>query len=284
MNLRAFCALFLTVALLDGCSALTAFNTFTPVDSGAVLARADIAYGEEARQRLDVYVPDRGGGRAPVVMFFYGGGWDSGRKDDYAFIGKALAAQGFVTVIADYRLVPNVRFPAFVEDGAKAIRWAHDHIAEFGGDPKRLYLLGHSAGAYNAVMLTLDVHYLADAGLHPNAVRATTALAGPYDFLPLDVDETIAAFGQSKNLEATQPINFVRRSAPPLFLAAGADDATVYPRNTTRLAAKLRAVGAEAQEKIYPAMSHAGILLPLSRPFRGNAPVLEDVVRFFREH
>ena len=284
MPFRALCALLLTALPLAGCSALTVFNALTPVDPGAALARADIAYGAQARQRLDVYVPDGLKASAPAVVFFYGGGWDSGTKEDYAFVGRALAAQGFVTVVADYRLVPEVRFPAFVEDGAKAIRWTHDHIGEYGGDPRRLYLIGHSAGAYNAVMLTLDAHYLRQVGLGPNAVRATAALAGPYDFLPLDVDETIAAFGQTKNLATTQPINFISRSAPSMFLATGDQDTTVYPRNTTGLAAKLRAAGADVAETIYPGMTHAGMVLALSRPFRGQAPVLADVAAFFRAH
>jgi acetyl esterase/lipase len=284
MSLRALCALLLAALPLGGCSALTAFNALTPVDPGVALARADIAYGAQARQRLDVYVPEGRKASAPVVVFLYGGGWDSGRKEDYAFVGRAFAAQGFVTVIADYRLVPDVRFPAFVEDGAKAIRWTHDHIGEYGGDPRRLYLIGHSAGAYNAAMLTLDAHYLRQVGLGPNAVRATAALAGPYDFLPLDVDATIAAFGETKNLAATQPINFAHPSAPPMFLAAGDQDTTVYPRNTTGLAAKLRAAGADVAEKIYPGMTHAGMVLALSRPFRGQAPVLADVAAFFRAH
>jgi acetyl esterase/lipase len=284
MRLRAVLALFFTLALLDGCSALTMFNALVPTDAGASLAKADIAYGAEPRQRLDVYVPDGPKAGAPVILFIYGGGWDSGDKDDYAFAGKALAAQGFVTIIADYRLVPGVRFPVFVEDGAQALRWVSDHIAEFGGDPKHIYLLGHSAGAYNAMMLTLDEHFLSAVGLGANSIRATVGLAGPYDFLPLDVDQSKAAFGRSKDLPATQPINFVRRSAPPIFVATGADDTTVFPRNTTGLAARLRAARAEVAEKTYPAMTHAGIMLALSRPFRNQAPVLEDIVRFFREH
>jgi acetyl esterase/lipase len=284
MQLRAVLALFFTLTLLDGCSALTTFNAFVPTDAGAILAKADIVYGAQTRQRLDVYVPDGAEAGAPVILFIYGGGWDSGDRHDYAFAGKALAAQGFVTIIADYPLVPDVRFPVFVEDGAQALRWVRDHVAEFGGDPTRIYVLGHSAGAYNAMMLTLDAHFLSAVGLGANSIRATAGLAGPYDFLPLDVDQSKAAFGRSKDLAATQPITFVRRSAPPIFVATGADDTTVFPRNTTGLAGRLRAAGAEVAEKTYPAMTHAGIMLALSRPFRGQAPVLEDVVRFFREH
>lgn len=133
-------------------------------------------------------------------------------------------------------------------------------------------------------MLTLDAHYLRQAGLPADAVRATAALSGPYDFLPLDVDATTAAFGQAKDLAATQPIHFARRSAPPMFLATGDKDTTVYPRNTTALAARLRAAGATVEEKVYPGVTHAGMVLALSRPFRADAPVLADVAEFFRTH
>ena len=233
MKFFRLCGLAIASLSLAGCTAVGAFNALTPVDAGAKLVGADIPYGSLPRQRLDVYAPQDGGARRPVVVFFYGGGWESGRKEDYAFVGKALAARGFLAVIPDYRLVPEVRFPGFIEDGAGAVAWTHEHIGDFGGDARRLYLFGHSAGAYNAAMLTLDAGYLARAGLAPGALRATAALAGPYDFLPLDAPETIAAFGETRPLSQTQPINFARRSAPPMFLAAGAADETVYPRNTT---------------------------------------------------
>jgi acetyl esterase/lipase len=269
-------------ALLSACSPLGLLNAFTPADAGSRLAASGIAYGPDERHRLDIYVPEQGTGRAPVMIFLYGGGWNSGERADYGFVGHAFAAQGFVTVIPDYRLVPQVRFPAFVEDGALALRWVRDHIAPYGGDPTGIALSGHSAGAYNAMMLALDRRFLAKAGLPPSFIRSVTGLAGPYDFLPLDDPRSIAAFGDYARPAETQPVSFASGRAPRVFLASGDQDETVRPRNSTSLAAKLRTAGAIVELRIYPGLGHAGILLALNAGFRDRAPVLTDIVRFAR--
>ncbi|MEQ1653899.1 MAG: alpha/beta hydrolase [Hyphomicrobium sp.] len=278
-GLKAACMLALGL-WMSGCSPLTAYNTLAPADSGGAAAQRDISYGQHARQKLDVYVPSEKQTGVPVVVVAYGGSWNSGSKDDYAFLGKALASRGFVAVIADYRLVPEVRFPSFLDDTAAAAGWALTHALEFGGDPGKLYLLGHSAGAYNAVMIALDGQYLRRFGASPSQIRGVIGLAGPYDFLPLAVDSTKAAFGQSPNLSLTQPINFATKAAPAMLLATGDDDTTVYPRNSVALAGKLRAAGAEVSVRRYAGVGHVGIMLALSRPFRSKAPVLDDVVQF----
>ncbi|MGX1786396.1 alpha/beta hydrolase [Bosea sp. NPDC055332] len=266
--------------LLSACSPLGLLNAFTPADAGGRLAASGIAYGPDERHRLDVYLPEQIAGRAPVMVFLYGGGWNNGERADYAFVGRAFAAQGFVTVIPDYRLVPQVRFPTFVEDCALALRWVRDHIAAYGGDGAGIALSGHSAGAYNAMMLALDRRFLARAGLPPGFVRCVTGLAGPYDFLPLDDPRSIAAFGDYPRLPETQPISFASARAPRAFLATGDEDETVRPRNSASLAEKLRAQGATVELKTYPGLGHAGILLALNTGFRGRAPVLADIVRF----
>ena len=270
----------LATLAVGGCSPLAAYNALIVTDDGAVLAAANVAYGSHPRQKVDVYVPTARVDSAPVVLVLYGGSWNSGRKEDYSFLGKALSSQGFVTVVADYRLVPEVRFPAFLQDSAAAAAWTYQNASRFGGDPGKLFLFGHSAGAYNAVMLALDNRYLKSAGLDPSVIRGVAALAGPYDFLPLDLDVTRAAFGNAPDQAATQPIHVVTAKAPPMLLATGADDTTVYPRNTHRLAAKLRDFGTAVSVKSYPHVSHVGILLALSRPFRREAPVLRDVTQF----
>lgn len=267
---------------LAACSPLSAYNALAPADLGVALTKADIAYGSHPRQKLDVYGPDRPTGAAPVVVVFYGGSWNSGDKTDYGFLGKALASRGFVAIIADYRLVPEIRFPAFIDDGAAAVAWASRNAQKFGGDPSKVFLLGHSAGAYIAAMIALDKTYLNKFDLSPAMIKGVAALAGPYDFLPLDVDVAKAAFGQAKYPTATQPINFASRNAPAMFLATGNADTTVEPRNTYALADKLKQAGANVVVRSYPDVSHVGILLALSLPFRHQAPVLDDVSNFIR--
>ncbi len=271
---------------LAGCSPLSAYNALAPVDTGVTLTKTGIAYGTHPRQKLDVYVPDtsppRNAVTAPMVVIFYGGSWNSGNKEDYGFLGKALASRGFVAVVADYRLVPEVRFPAFLDDGAAAVAWAHRNAPSLGGDPNQLFLLGHSAGAYIAAMVALDKTYLNKAGSSPAIIKGVAALAGPYDFLPLDVDVAREAFGRAKNLAVTQPVNFATSRAPAMFLATGSADTTVQPRNTYALAERLKQAGTTVVVRSYPQVTHVGLLLAMSVPFRHQAPVLDDVSDFIR--
>jgi len=268
---------------LAGCTpSLGTFDALAPRDEGARRVARDISFGEGARRKLDVYAPSRRGDVLPVLVFIYGGSWNSGSKDDYEFLGTALAAQGFVTVLPDYRLVPEVRFPGFLEDCAGAVRWVSDHVSTYGGDPRRVVLVGHSAGAYNAIMLALAGDYLRSVSVDVSILRGAVGLAGPYDFLPFDVHATRNAFGEAEDARLTQPVHFARADAPPLLLLWGADDTTVGPRNLEGLERVQRAAGGSVETKIYPGVDHVGIMLALSRPFRGRAPVLDDVTAFAR--
>lgn len=268
----------LLALLLGACSPLSLFNGLMPKDGGVKLAASGVAYGADPRQRLDVYVPkNAGAGPRPVIVFFYGGSWNSGERAGYAFVGRALAAKGFVTVIPDYRLVPAVRYPAFVEDGAAAVRWVRAHAKAYGGDGDRIVLAGHSAGAYIAAMLAVDGRWL---GADRKAVRGLAGLAGPYDFAPFDKAASVAAFGGWPDAAETQPVTHADASAPPALLLAGAEDDTVRPRNSEALAAKLHAAGVARDLKLYPGIGHIGILTAIAKPFRGKAPVVADVAGF----
>ena len=261
-------------------SPLTCFSFLVPKDAGSQPVLVGVAYGVGPRQRLDVYAPvTRQYRLRPVVVFFYGGAWGSGRREDYAFVGRALAAQGFVVVVPDYRLVPEVRFPAFLEDSAAAIRWARDNAAAFGGDEERISLVGHSAGAYNAAMLALDPRWL---GPDRAAVRGFVTLAGPFDFLPLDDPATIGAFGTWPRPEETQPVFYASNDDPPALLLHGAADDRVELRNSEALKARLDAVGGRAELIAYPDLGHIGVLTALARPLRLRAPVLDDIAAFVK--
>jgi acetyl esterase/lipase len=279
---RCRCALLLAALLgLAGCSPLGLLNALVP--SGGYERTAGISYGPAGRQQLDVYRPREASGPLPVVVFFYGGRWQSGAREQYAFVAQALASQGFVVVVPDYRLYPQVTFPAFVEDGARAVAWAHQHIARFGGDPRRLHLMGHSAGAHIAMLLTLDAHYLAEQGLGPGALASTVGLGGPYDFLPFTSRDVRALMGPQEGWERTQPIRFVDGSAPPLLLVHGLGDTTVKPSNALRLAARVREAGGCVQLRLYPEAGHLEPLLGLAAPLRPFTPrVLEPVADFLR--
>ena len=265
--------------LLSACSPLRTFNAVIPKDRGAAQVARNLAFGTDPRQRLDLYRPTSSNpaGRLPVIVFLYGGSWSSGEKAGYGFVGRALAARGFLVAVPDYRLVPEVRYPAFLEDGAAAVRWVRANVARHGGDPDRIVLAGHSAGAYNAAMLALDPRWL---GADRAAVKGLVGLAGPYDFLPLDVAATRDAFGQVADLPSTQPVNQASAGDPPALLVAGDKDTLVRPRQTSALAARLKAAGVSAETRLYPGVGHIGVMTALAKPFRGKAPVLQEVSAF----
>ncbi|WP_064117273.1 alpha/beta hydrolase [Pseudomonas fluorescens] len=264
---------------LSACSPVQLLNALTP--DSTYDSTVGIAYGDDPRQKLDVYVPHQPLPGAPVVVFFYGGSWNSGSRVDYRFVGEALASRGIVTVVADYRLYPQVRYPLFLQDGAQALAWTKTHIHEFSGNPQRLYLMGHSSGAYNAAMLALDGEWLAAVGMSPTDVQGWIGLAGPYDFLPIKNPEVRPVFFWPDSPPQSQPINHVSRGAPPALLIAATKDDLVNPtRNTSGLASKLREAGVPVQDLYYARPSHITLVASLSRPLRRLAPVLDQVVGF----
>lgn len=209
---------------------------------------------------LDIYRPQGREAGAPVVVFFYGGSWRGGNRAFYRFVGDALSRRGVLVLIPDYRKAPAAVFPAFMEDAASATAWARRHAAAFGGDPSRIFLLGHSAGAHIAALLATDASYLGHQGMLPRQLAGVIGLAGPYDFLPI-TDPTIQqVFGPAQDWPRSQPVNFVDGDEPPFLLLHGDADRLVLPGNSERFAARLRAADDEVRLRIVPDIGHVGLL------------------------
>jgi acetyl esterase/lipase len=257
-------------AFLNGCSPASLLNATVP-RKGYTL-EADIAYGADPRQKLDLYLPDRPRPDGKAVVFFYGGSWDSGSKGDYLFVAQALTASGYTVIIPDYRLYPEVRFPAFVQDGAQAVRWASDRV---GSD--RLFVMGHSAGAHIALLLMTNTPYLAAAGVDRMKLRGVIGLSGPYDFLPLTSAKLIDIFGGANNPEM-EAITFAKAPLPPALLIHGTADDTVYPRNSEHLAAAWRKAGAPVELQLYPGVSHIDVVASFADLLQSRAPTRRDVL------
>jgi acetyl esterase/lipase len=238
-----------------------------------------IAYAERSRHRLDVCRP-RDAAAAPVIIFFYGGAWQSGYKELYRYVAKALARRGYVAVVPDYRIYPEVCYPDFLDDGALVVRWVKDNIARFGGDPDKLFLKGHSAGAYIAAMLSIDMRWLGKVGLDPRRdIAGLIGIAGPYDLMPLRDEKIKMIFGGIDRPE-TQPIYHVAPGAPPALLMTGGRDRLVEPGNSVRLAARLVAAGNAATVLTYRRVGHFIIIAVVAPFLRFLVPVMRDVDAF----
>lgn len=272
----------LVVLVCAGCTPTQFVNAFVSTD---LIYLADLSYGELERQSLDLYLPV-GAPPYPTVIFVHGGYWDSGDKEEYVFLADALTAEGYAVVIPSYRLVPEVTFPAYVEDIAQAVDWVLEYAELLELDAAQVSLMGHSAGAHIAALVTFDGRYLAAYGREACELAGFIGLAGPYDFLPLAPDDARAraALGPPEGYFQTQPINFVSGDAPPTLLATGLADTTVDPRNTLSMAARIEAVGGRVHVATYEGVDHTGIIGGLSRVARFVAPqVLPDLLAFLQD-
>lgn len=245
--------------------------------------KARIPTGSHPQQQLIVWGParpDPAEAPLPVLLFTHGGSWRSGNPVDYGFIARAFVPEGFIVVLVGYRLGVDGVYPAMLEDTANAIAWTHAEIAAYGGDPDRIVVAGHSAGAYNVVMTTLEEQWLARRGLSPDVVTGVIGLAGPYDFLPLDSESTIASFGHLADPAISQPVEHVRPDAPQMLLIHGADDTLVRPRNTHVLTERLKQAGGHALSVVIPEMEHNDPLISLAEPWRSRRDIVGLVAGF----
>jgi acetyl esterase/lipase len=273
---RRFFYVVLLSFLLSGC-ALPALNLITP-DRGYERS-SDVSYGEESRQTLDVYQPVNPLEGAPTLVFFYGGSWQEGYKEGYRFVAQSLSEAGYRVVVPDYRLYPQVKFPGFIEDGAAAVSWTVDQGLANDG----LVLMGHSAGAHTAAMLSLDERYLESAGVNRASILAWVGLSGPYDFLPLTDPDLIDIFGSADGIPQTQPITFVSAADPPALLIDGLDDTIVRPTNLPNLAEAYRQAGLPVTTHRYEGVNHNNTVASFSVRLRDRSPAFNDTLRFLQQ-
>lgn len=277
-----FRAAALAVALLAGaCSNMSLAQKILVPATGFTVA-ADIAYGADPRQKLDIYTP-RAGAPKGTVLYLYGGSWKSGTKALYRFLGQALTGRGYQVVVADYRLYPAVRYPAFVEDGARALGWVKANIAAYGGRPDRLFLMGHSAGGYNAAMLAIDGSWLAPYGIKPGDLKGAVLLAPPLSFDPRKTESVADVFADTADIETARPVKLAAagaRAAPHFLLMHGTADDTVAVWNSENFAKAVNDAGGRATLKTYAGTGHLGVVTCFAWALRWRQSCLEDATGF----
>lgn len=272
--------------LLGGCEASLFAGLNTTDRRTDIDVQQGVVFDATHHLMLDIYRP-AGVMHAPVVVFFYGGSWVRGERAWYRFVGSVLASHGVIAVIPDYRKYPQVKMDGFMQDAARAVAWTHDHVADFGGRPDDLFVMGHSAGGQIGALLVTDPSWLAPYGLHPDTFAGFIGLAGCYDFMPIPANETdmLGMFGRDAASQArAQPVRFVRGEEPPMLLLQGQADHEVDPANAISLAHALQVHHEAVTLRVYPGVSHNALVFALSRPFRGDAPTLNDVLQFIRAH
>jgi acetyl esterase/lipase len=277
MKLLALVTLVSTV-FISGCTSVAFLIANSATLTGRYDRSTDRSYGPESRHKLDVYSPKDAKGR-PVVVFFYGGSWTAGSRGLYRFVGAALAERGFVTVVPDYRLYPQVKFPLFVDDGALAVAWVQKHAQEFGGDPHRVFLMGHSAGGHEAAFLAYDRRLLDKVGARPEWIVGLVGLSGPYALEP-DSDILNTIFASPYTETDWQPVRFVTPQAPATFLAHGTADDVVSIKHAEKLRDVLRTNNVRVETHFYPDKKHSDTVAGFSIPARGRTPVLDESVAF----
>lgn len=276
------CWALLVLFGLAGCASV--LNAATSREGISI--RSGIRYSEGPRGVYDLYIPDAASASTPIVVFFYGGSWDSGDRDDYLFVGQSLAAAGVITVIPDYRVYPEVVFPEFVKDGAQAVseilKASRVGRAGIPAGDHPIFLMGHSAGAHIAALLSYDERYLRAAGVPPSAISGFIGLSGPYDFLPLTSERYKRIF-LPETRAASQPVNFADASDPPALLISGLEDRTVEPRNTQALAQSIRQAGGQAEVRLYPDLGHIEAIAALATAIPGDSEIRQAVLSFIRQ-
>ncbi|HSF72094.1 MAG TPA: alpha/beta hydrolase [Methylotenera sp.] len=276
--------------LSSACSPVKVLNSLVP-ENGYELVSA-IAYGADSRQKLDIYLPKNPKTAdvqnldilKKVIIFYYGGNWDSGERADYKFAAEALVSHGYIVVVPDYRVYPEVLFPALMVDPVSAAKWVKTHIKKYNGDANKVFLAGHSAGAHIAVMMAINSEYLAKESLQPIDFAGVIGLAGPYDFLPLTSDRLKTIFGPEDERWKSQPINFVDGKNPPLLLAVGMQDGTVWPRNSINLAIKIQENNGQVEVVKFANYGHVDMVAKLAKPLRGNGELLKPIAAFIDKY
>ena len=263
--------------LTAGCAKVGLFAANLPTSFNDIKVERDIAYGSDPAQKLDIYIPELQ--NQGVVVFFYGGRWRSGAKEDYSFVGSALAEKGFVTVIPDYRKYPDVKFPVFVQDGAKAVAWTIDNISSYGGNASKLHISGHSSGAHIGALVSVNPEYLRAEGKDRSMIRDFVGLSGPYAFIP-DEDDLKDMFGPPERYPLMQVSTFIDGTQPPMLLLYGAKDTLVHMINIDRVKNAVDEEGGDLQVKIYSELDHVWMIGSLAWFGKNKSTVLQDMLDY----
>ena len=269
-------------------SALAIVNGITA--NGGVGVSKDILYGDEPLQDLDIYYPKPLAQAMktnttikqeyPMVVFVHGGSWESGNKEEYAFVGQSLAQAGYVTAVINYRKAPEHVYPDYVEDTAQAIAWSYKNAKRFHANPERFAVVGHSAGAFNAVAAIANEDFLKPYGIKPTDISAVIGIAGPYSY-DFRKFSSVTAFAADATPDEVMPDRQIKGAQPPYLLLTAEKDKVVYATNTIKMTQALKAAGVTVQTSEIKGASHATSIGAMAPPLRWVNDVRAQVLSYF---
>ncbi|CAM3892409.1 alpha/beta hydrolase [Deinococcus frigens] len=266
--------------LLAACSPQNTLNVVT--FTGGLKVSQNVPYGPAPRNTMDIYAPENAQ-NAPVVLFIHGGSWQGGDKDGHKFVGVSLARAGYVTGVMNYRLAPEHRYPEYVQDAAAALKVLRDSAQRSGGNPDNLFVMGHSAGAFNAVEVVDNARWLREAGVPISAVRGVIGVAGPYSYDFRQFSSKVA-FPPEGNPDDIMPDRHVRPDAPPHLLLVAANDTTVNPYNGVNMQAALKKAGVPSELKVLPGLNHITVIAAVAQPLTFLGGTRQQVTDFIEAH
>ncbi|MFP6901579.1 MAG: alpha/beta hydrolase [Opitutales bacterium] len=243
----------------------------------------DLAYGKHERQKLDV-VWSAENKASPVVIFFHGGSWRWGVKDFYRDIGKEFAKQGVTFVVANYRLYPEVRFPAFVEDAARVVKWTRQHIGRYGGKPDAIFLMGHSSGAHIVSHLALNESYIEAVGGDFSWIKGVIGLSGPYTFQPSEEWLYNDVFHPLSKSPKVVPISLVDGDEPPFLVLHGRHDYLVDVKQAEAFVQRIEEKGGEVTKRIFHLHGHFSMMRRITSWYFPPKGILHEVLDFVEDH
>lgn len=281
---RKFIASLVGILSLTGCANMAASLANLPVSFDDSAVQRDVAYGPLAEHRLDIYYPDHEVAQElPVILFIHGGKWSYGDKTQYPFVAQRFTQRGYVVAVINYRKYPDVTFPAFIEDTARAIAWLHAEAASLNIDASQLYVLGHSAGAHMGALVSADARYMQAHGGERQWIAGFAGLAGPYAFTP-EADDLKAIFGPPERYPLMRVTTHIDGQQPPMLLMHGAEDTTVGLFNGERLKQAIDDKGGVVTLSTYEGLDHIDMVGIFSWVYAHDRGITDDIDQFFRKH
>lgn len=266
----------LLISIFTSCTPVSFLNGITP--SKSYLLEKNVSYGSLGSQVMDIYQARAKKENSPIIVFIHGGSWDSGSKDIYKFFAEGFTSEGYDVAVPNYRLFPEIIFPDMLHDTAKAVAYLSNLFSN-----RKVVLIGHSAGGYNALMVSMNKHYLKEQGISVcSLISGVVSISSPTGVYELKKEPLVTIFPDRFKYNDA-PMAYVDNATPSLLVINGLADKVVDPQNAIILSEKVNKRGGQSVLKLYPDTNHTQAVQVMSRYFDDNISLKSDILNFIDE-